>query len=103
MSKIYNYIKEGLKMERTRFLNDEEKRELINALANAKVNNTKKAKAFKGDADSAHHPEDKADLLATSERYDLWAQLDNALIEAIGADKMIAICDDAERDDEEAE
>ena len=90
-------------MERTRFLNDEEKRELINALANAKVNNTKKAKAFKGDADSAHHPEDKADLLATSERYDLWAQLDNVLIEAIGADQMIAIYDDAERDDAECD
>jgi hypothetical protein len=66
-------------MKKIRFLNDEEKCELISALANAKVNNTKKAKAFKGDADSAHHPEDKADLAATGERFEMWAQLDEAL------------------------
>jgi hypothetical protein len=95
-SKIYNYIKEGLKMERTRFLNDEEKCELINALANAKNNNAKKSKAFKGDAESAHHPEDKADLKSTSERFDLWAQLDDALIEAITEGKLVMVDEEDE-------
>ena len=83
-------------MERTRFLNDEEKCELISALANAKVNNAKKAKAFKGDADSAHHREDKADLYATSERFDMWAQLDESLIEAIRNNQIVVACDGEE-------
>lgn len=81
-------------MERTRFLNDEEKCELISALANARVNNAKKAKAFKGDADGAHHPEDKADLYATSERFDMWAQLDESLIEAIRNNQIIVACNE---------
>jgi hypothetical protein len=86
-------------MERIRFLNDEEKCELISALANAKVNNTKKAKAFKGDADSAHHPEDKADLAATGERFEMWAQLDESLIEAIRNNEIVV---STEADEEDA-
>ena len=75
----------------TRILNDTEKCELIIALANARVNNAKKAKAFKGDSDSAHHPEDKSVLFETAERFDMWAQLDEALIEAIRNNQIVII------------
>ena len=83
----------------TRILNDTEKCELISALANARVNNAKKAKAFKGDSDSAHHPEDKSVLFETAERFDMWAQLDEALIEAI-RNNQIVIIDENEDEDE---
>ena len=88
-------------MERTRFLNEEEKCELISALANAKVNNTKKAKAFKGDADNAHHTEDRNDLFATGERYEVWAQLDEVLVEAIRDNKIVVVCDGEDRQRDE--
>ena len=78
----------------TRILNDKEKCELISALANARVNNGTKAKSFKSDAENAHHSEDKADLYATSERYDMWAQLDEALIEAIRNNQIVIIDED---------
>lgn len=78
-------------MPRTRILNEEEKCELISALANAKVNNTKKAKAFKGDSDSAHHPEDKSVLFETGERFELWAQLDESLIDAIRDGRLVML------------
>lgn len=67
----------------TRVLNVEEKCELISALANAKVNNSKKAKNFRSASQDAHHKQDAADLAATAERYEMWAQLDEALIDAI--------------------
>lgn len=67
----------------TRVLNVEEKCELISALANAKVNNSKKAKTFRSASQDAHHKQDAADLAATAERYEMWAQLDEALIDAI--------------------
>ena len=82
----------------TRNLNEKEKCELISALANARVNNSKKAKAFKGDADNAHHSEDKADLYATAERSDMWAQLDEALIEAIRNNQIVIIDEDEDED-----
>lgn len=81
-------------MSRTRILNEEEKCELISALANAKVNNQKKAKAFKGDSDSAHHREDISCLFETSERFEMWAQLDESIIEAIRDGKLVMVCDD---------
>lgn len=87
-------------MERTRLLNDTEKCELISALANARVNNAKKAKAFKGDSDSAHHPEDKSVLFETAERFDVWAQLDESLIEAIRNNQIVIVSDE---DGEEGE
>ncbi len=83
-------------MPKTRILNDQEKCELISALANAKVNNTKKAKAFKGDSDSAHHQEDKSVLFETGERFELWAQLDEALIEAIRDGRLVMLEDESE-------
>ena len=83
-------------MAKTRVLNDTEKCELISALANAKVNNTKKAKAFKSDADGAHHREDVADLSATAERFDMWAQLDESLIELIRDGRLVIIGEDEE-------
>ena len=70
-------------MPNTRVLNVEEKCELISALANAKVNNSKKAKNFRSASQDAHHKQDAADLAATAERYEMWAQLDEALIDAI--------------------
>ena len=83
-------------MERTRILNEQEKCELISALANARVNNNKKAKTFKTAAQDAHHREDAADLSATAERFDLWAQLDESLIEAIRENKIVIFDEDAE-------
>ena len=85
-------------MPRTRILNEEEKCELISALANARVNNNKKAKTFKGAAQDAHHKEDAVDLSATAERFEMWGQLDESLIEAI-RENRIRIVD--EEDDEE--
>ncbi len=70
-------------MQNTRVLNVEEKCELISALANARVNNSKKAKNFRSASQDAHHKQDAADLAATAERYEMWAQLDEALIDAI--------------------
>jgi hypothetical protein len=70
-------------MPDTRVLNVEEKCELISALANARVNNSKKAKNFRSASQDAHHKQDAADLAATAERYEMWAQLDEALIDAI--------------------
>lgn len=87
-------------MPRTRILNEEEKCELISALANAKVNNQKKAKAFKGDSDSAHHREDISCLFETSERFEMWAQLDESIIEAIRDGKLVMVSEDEEEDDE---
>jgi hypothetical protein len=83
-------------MAKTRVLNDTEKCELISALANARVNNAKKAKAFKNDADGAHHREDVADLSATAERFDMWAQLDESLIELIRDGRLVIIGEDEE-------
>lgn len=85
-------------MARTRILNEEEKCELISALANARVNNNKKAKTFKSAAQDAHHKEDTVDLSATAERFEMWGQLDESLIEAI-RENRIRIVD--EEDDEE--
>lgn len=87
-------------MPRTRILNEEEKCELISALANAKVNNQKKAKAFKGDSDSAHHQEDRSCLFETSERFEMWAQLDESIIEAIRDGRLVMISEDEEEEDE---
>lgn len=87
-------------MPRTRFLNEQEKCELISALANARVNNTKKAKNFKGAAQDAHHREDAADLSATADRFELWAQLDESLIDAIRDNKIVMI-DEKEDDGED--
>lgn len=81
-------------MAKTRLLNDTEKCELISALANARVNNAKKAKAFKSDADAAHHREDVADLSATAERFNMWAQLDEGFIELIRDGKLVILVDD---------
>ena len=78
-------------METTRILNEQEKCELINALACAKVNNAKKAKAFKGDSDSAHHQEDKSTLYETGERYEMWTQLDQSLIELILDGRLVIV------------
>lgn len=84
-------------MTNTRVLNEEEKCELISALANARVNNAKKAKAFKNDADGAHHREDVVDLNATAERFTMWTQLDESLIELI-RDGRIVIVEDGDED-----
>lgn len=78
-----------------RMLNEQEKCELISALANARVNNNKKAKTFKSAAQDAHHREDTADLSATADRFEMWAQLDESLIEAIRANR-IRIVDEEE-------
>ena len=82
-------------MTRTRILNEQEKCELISALANARVNNNKKAKTFKSAAQDAHHREDTVDLSATADRFEMWAQLDESLIEAI-RDGRIRISDEEE-------
>ena len=78
-----------------RMLNEQEKCELISALANARVNNNKKAKTFKSAAQDAHHREDTADLSATADRFEMWAQLDESLVEAI-RDGRIRIIDEEE-------
>lgn len=84
-------------MPRTRILNEEEKCELISALANARVNNNKKAKNFKSAAQDAHHREDTADLSATAERFEMWRQLDESLIEAIRENRIVIV--EEEEDD----
>ena len=78
-------------MTKTRVLNEQEKCELISALAVAKVNNTKKAKSFRGDANGAHHREDVQDLIATADRNEMWAQLDESLIELIRDGRIVII------------
>lgn len=75
----------------TRILNEQEKCELINALACAKVNNAKKAKSFRGDANGAHHREDAQDLIATADRNEMWAQLDESLIELIRDGRLVIV------------
>lgn len=76
-----------------RVLNEEEKCELISALANAKVNNNKKAKTFKSAAQDAHHKVDASCLADTAERSEMWAQLDESLIEAIINNDIVIKCD----------
>lgn len=84
-------------MAKTRVLNEQEKCELINALAVAKVNNTKKAKSFRGDANGAHHREDVQHLIATADRNEMWAQLDESLIELV-RDGRIVIVEDGDEE-----
>jgi hypothetical protein len=84
-------------MTKTRVLNEQEKCEIISALANAKVNNAKKAKSFRGDANGAHHREDVQDMIATADRNEMWAQLDESLIELI-RDGRIVIVEDGDED-----
>lgn len=86
-----------------RSLNEEEKCELISALANARVNNNKKAKTFKGAAQDAHHKEDTADLSATAERFEMWGELDESLIEAIREGRLIIIGDTEDINEEDTE
>ena len=81
-------------MEKTRLLNEEEKCELISALANARVNNVKKAKNFKGAAQDAHHREDAVDLSATADRFEMWGQLDESLIDAIRDGKIVMMIEE---------
>lgn len=92
-------------MEKTRILNEEEKCELISALANAKNNNRRKAKVFKAAEEDAHHRPDADDLAAavelcnlaaTAERCEMWAQLDEALIEAIRDGRLFILAEDEE-------
>ena len=80
-------------MSRTRILNEQEKCELISALANARVNNGKKAKNFKSAAQDAHHKVDASCLADTTERSEMWAQLDESLIEAIRNNRIVITCD----------
>lgn len=83
-------------MTNTRELNNEEKCELISALSNAAQNNRKKSKTFKNAAEDANHREDAADLSATSERFELWGQLDESLIEAIREGRVVIINEEDE-------
>lgn len=80
-------------MAGTRNLNNEEMCELISALSNAAQNNRKKSKSFRSAAEDAHHTEDRADLDATAERFNLWGQLDESLIEAIRDGKLVILED----------
>ena len=80
----------------TRELNNEEKCELISALSNAAQNNRKKSKTFKSAAEDANHREDAADLSATSERFEMWGQLDESLIDAIRAGRVVIIIEEDE-------
>ena len=83
-------------MTNTRELNNEEKCELISALSNAAQNNRKKAETFKSAAEDANHREDAADLSATSERVEMWGQLDESLIDAIRAGRVVIIIEEDE-------
>lgn len=83
-------------MENTRILNNEEMCELISSLACASQNNRKKAKSFKSAASDAHHQEDRADLDATAERFDMWAKLDESMIELIRDGRLVIICEGEE-------
>ena len=83
-------------MPNVRILNEQEKCELINALAVAKVNNVKKAKSFRTDANGSHHREDVQDLIATADRNEMWAQLDEGLIELIRDGRIVIIEDESE-------
>ena len=90
-------------LKTVRFLNNEEKCELINALAIAKTNNSKKAKQFRSAAEAAHHAEDVADLNATAERNEMWAQLDEAIITAIRDGNVVFAVDECDDECEEGE
>ena len=83
-------------MTNTRELNNEEKCELISALSNAAQNNRKKSKTFKGAAEDAIHREDAADLAATADRFELWGQLDESLIDAIRDGRVVIIIEEDE-------
>ena len=83
-------------MTNTRELNNEEKCELISALSNAAQNNRNKAKTFKSAAEDAYHRADARDLRATSERFELWGQLDECLIAAIREGRVVIIIEEDE-------
>ena len=86
-----------------RCLNAEEVCELISALAIAAQNNRKKSKNFKSAAAEALHVQDRADLDATAERFDMWAKLDESLIEAIREGRLIIIGDTEDINEEDTE
>lgn len=81
-------------MTKTRELNNEEKCELISALSNAAQNNRKKSKTFKNAAEDAIHREDTQDLAATADRFELWGQLDESLVEAIRDGKLVMLIEE---------
>ena len=81
-------------MAKTRELNNEEKCELISALSNAAQNNRKKSKTFKSAAEDAIHKEDAVDLAATADRFELWGQLDESLIEAIRDGRVVIMLEE---------
>lgn len=81
-------------MAKTRELNNEEKCELISALSNAAQNNRKKSKTFKNAAVDAIHREDAVDLSATADRFEMWGQLDESLIEAIRDGKIVMMIEE---------
>ena len=81
-------------MAKTRELNNEEKCELISALSNAAQNNRKKSKTFKSAAQDAHHREDAVDLSATADRFEMWGQLDESLIDAIRDGKIVMMIEE---------
>lgn len=83
-------------MTNVRELNNEEKCELISALANAAQNNRKKAETFKIAAEDAYHRADARDLGATSERFELWGQYDEILIGAIRGGRVVILKEDEE-------
>ena len=83
-------------MTNVRELNNEEKCELISALANAAQNNRKKAEIFKSAAEKALHREDAADLLATGERYEMWGQIDWNMIVTIREGRVVIVIEDGD-------
>ena len=81
-------------MAKTKVLNDTEKCELINALALARVNNSRHETECRNDAEAAQHGAVKSGLLSSADRYKMWGELDERLIEAIRNGKLVILDDD---------
>ena len=81
-------------MAKTRVLNDTEKCELINARALAKINNSRHETECRVDAEAAQHSAVKSGLISSADRYMIWGELDEKLIEAIRNGKLVILEDD---------
>lgn len=96
MSKIYNYIKEGLKMERTRKLTQREISELVYGLALAVRKNNTHASECGLEAALANDAAAQADCAAECARYRDAAEIDAILIDQIVAGEVVILVKNGE-------
>ena len=99
--KIYNYIKEGFKMERTRKLTQREISELVYALALAVRKNNVHASECGIEASMANDAGAQADYAAECARYRDAAEIDAILIDQIVAGEVVILVKNGEEADGE--